>query len=139
MFNNLNFNFDSQIQNLIISGIPEFTEVFEYCFKNGSEKCGNVYKNHFSSYEALEKNKDFMKSIKILENVEQYKTSIVLKGNTENLTAAIHLMTEVIAKRKFSLKAEEYTVNDFRELQSALGLLWMAGETPGRNSTFIEM
>ncbi|MBQ0162056.1 MAG: hypothetical protein KBS84_02705 [Treponema sp.] len=139
MFNNLNFNFGSQIQNLIISGIPEFTEVFEYCFNYGSENCGEMYKNHFSAYEELEKNKNFMKSIKILEYVEQYKTSIVLKGNTEKLTAAIHLMTEEIAKRKFSLKAEEYTVNDFRELQSALGLLWMAGETPGRNSTFIEM
>lgn len=139
MFNNLNFKFDSQVKNLILSGISEFTVAFEYCFNYGSENCGKLYKDHFSAYEELEKNKEFMKSIKILEDAGQYKPSIVLKGNTDNLTAAIHLMTEIIAKRKFSLKAEDYTVNDFRELQYALALLWMVGENPGRNSVFIEM
>ena len=137
----MNDSFTNKTENNIIrKGIEYFLllleKVFnEYVFKMDCLEHGlqNIdefsYKNHCDFYECY-KDIDFIYKIKM--HIGEYITPFELDVPEYELTAAIQIFAEVIAKRDFSIDFKKYTPNDLMYLQDALRKLWNASE-PGKS------
>lgn len=137
----MNDSFTNKTENnLIRKGIEDFLLLFEkvfneYVFKMDSLEHGLKdidelsYKSHCSSYKCY---KDIGSIYKINMHIGDYITPFDLDVPEDELTAAIQIFAEVIAKRDFSIDFKKYTPNDLMNLQDALCKLWNASE-PGKS------
>ncbi|MCQ2588553.1 MAG: hypothetical protein MJ174_10585 [Treponema sp.] len=123
--------------NLIIQGIKDFLFLIEKTFNGENEKAFKLsYGNHICRYKEFKNQSHYTRDIKDLMkngNITPFKIEV----SRIQLTAAIHTIVEQIAGREFSCEFNEYTINDIRALQDALGKLWSAGNKNGSNQKVI--
>lgn len=113
----------SNNSNLIKEGIKNFLSLFEEVI-NGQD---NKITDNTSYFKHIEFYKEYKKQISNINNV--IPESFLLEIPLDHLTALIHTLIEVIAGREFKCNFEEYTMDDIRCLQVALGKLWNGSDS----------
>lgn len=97
-------------------------------FKNTND-FEQTYLNHAEFYSEYKKHSYFIKNITDKLKRGSHIEAFRLKGPRNKLTSVIHVILELIADREFSCNFTEYNINDVREMQNALAILWGIGES----------
>ena len=102
--------------------------IVENAFKNTND-FEQTYLNHAEFYSEYKKHSYFIKNITDKLKRGSHIEAFRLKGPRNKLTSVIHVILELIADREFSCNFTEYGINDVREMQNALAILWGIGES----------
>lgn len=128
MRNSILVTFEKEKPNLIIEGIEDFIFLVEGAFKEANN-FEQTYFNHAEFYKAYKERAYFVKNIKDKLKKDSRIELFNLEGPRNQLTSVIHIILELIADREFSCNFAKYSMDDIREMQNALSILWGIGET----------
>ena len=126
MRNSILVTFEKEKPNLIIEGIEDFIFLFESIFNNkDSNEFEKTYLNHVECYKSLKANKSFIEDVR--RNLKGKPIAFNIEGSRTYLTAAIHVIMEILVDREFSCDFVNYSMDDIRRMQEVMSMLWSYG------------